>query len=362
LGQMTSDAYKETFNDPTTGDAFRKRIDIIENAPRTASPARPNGRVRGEDTPSQARAASTFANDPSWSDEEQPASAVALAPALIAAVEPVATTEAEQLIWEYQPQDAQGRAVGGIQRFKYRTQDELIKKLTAAHTAATVELRKRRTQAVIESVKEVATAYKEPEFLDPKQYPNAEAVNELARNAVANGTLSALNLFKQNHPEFVLGGDNAAAMVKWVGKSGRNPSDSQTWELAWEALKPYLTVELTAAPAAEVPALAPAPVAAPVVTAAPAPARTAQHVGIASGISSIDQFSGDSPIEVAPAKVPGVKLILDGKSIVMDARTWDRQSSEFQKRVLRNSANAVAINAMYDQQAQEAAARRSSQR
>jgi hypothetical protein len=80
----------------------------------------------------------------------------------------------------------------------------------------------------------------------------------------------------------------------------------------------------------------------------PKPAPAVRTVGISTGwLSSADQFSEESPIEVAPAKVQGVRLTIDGKAVVMDLRTWDRQSSDFQKRALRNGSNAVAINALY---------------
>jgi hypothetical protein len=80
-------------------------------------------------------------------------------------------------------------------------------------------------------------------------------------------------------------------------------------------------------------------------------------------LSHADQFSEESPIEpVVQAKVNGVKLIIDGKAQVMDLRTWDRLSSDVQKRALRNNANAAAVNALYEAQAAEQAARRSQRR
>jgi hypothetical protein len=203
-------------------------------------------------------------------------------------------------------------------------------------------------QAVIESVKEVATAYKDPEFLDPKQYPNAEAVNELSRNAVANGTLSALNLFKQNHPDFVLGEENAAAMVGWVKKSKRNPSDSQTWELAWEALKPFL------APATAVPV---EPIAEPVAAAAVVTAPAVRsHVPMASGLSASDSSFDERP--EPPKTVQGQVFTLpDGKKQVFTARDLERMNSDLLKRLLRAPANAQKADILYQQAEEEKAAR-----
>src|SRR5580658_10679712 len=50
-------------------------------------------------------------------------------------VAPVAPAEVEQR-YEYQPVDKHGRKVGGLQCIKYKTQDELIKKLTDNHIEA----------------------------------------------------------------------------------------------------------------------------------------------------------------------------------------------------------------------------------
>jgi hypothetical protein len=204
----------------------------------------------------------------------------------------------------------------------------------------------RKTQAVIDAVKEVSTAYQEPTFLDPKQYPNAEAINELARNAVANGTLSALNLFKQNHPDFVLGEASAVAMVGWVKKSKRNPSDSQTWELAWEALKPYLT-----APAAVSTA---EPTAAPVqaaVAATPAPV-VRSHVPIASGLSAMDSsFSEEAVPE--PVRPGQVFTMPDGTKKVFTARDLEHMSADITKRLLRSPDNARKADILYQQAEEE---------
>src|SRR5580658_3766794 len=56
-----------------------------------------------------------------------------LSPAPVAA--PVAPVDVEQR-YEYQPVDKHGRKVGGLQCIKYKTQDELIKKLTDNHIEA----------------------------------------------------------------------------------------------------------------------------------------------------------------------------------------------------------------------------------
>jgi hypothetical protein len=224
------------------------------------------------------------------------------------------------------------------------------KSLASQLTKSNIHVRRmaneRKVEAIIDSVKTIATAYKEPALLTEDQHPNATALNEITRSAVANGTLSALNIFKQNHSaDFVFTGSNATAMVRWIEKSGRNPSDAQTWEVAWAALRPYLAPEVVA-PATAEPAPTPAPAPAPVVEQPKAAAvRPAQAAGVATGFSNADSTSDDLFVE--PTKVLGVKLAIDNKIQVMTLAAWDRLPSDTQKRILRNSANAAAVESLF---------------
>ncbi len=350
LDRLTSDAYKEAFNDPTTGKQFAEKINALENAPRTAPAPRPNGRVRA-DEPVAAPAPTSF--DPSFDDSPAPAAAApaatapAPAPAQPAA-QPVATVPGELAIWEYQPTDKEGRPLGGVQRFKYdpRLPPSDPKSLASQLTKSNIHVRRmaneRKIEAVIDSVKQVATGYKEPQFLTTDQHPEAAALNEITRNTIATGMQSAMNAFRLNHPEFVFGEANAAAMVAWVEKSGRSPVDAQSWELAWAALKPYISAE-PAPTVAEVPAPAPTPAPAAAPVAAVPAVRHAS--GVPTGLSNADVFN-EEPIALAP-KVQGVRVVIDGKTQVVDLRTWDRIPSDVQKRALRNSSNASAIDALY---------------
>lgn len=330
LGRLTSDAYKAAFEDPITGKQFAEKVNALESSPRPTA-ARPAGKVG---RPEAATPAST-SFDPSFDDAPAPAAAApAPAPAQPAAV------PGNLLVWEYQPVDKQNRPVGGLQRFKYdpRLPNEhpqsLASQLTKAHSCATTALKEKKTQEFIESV-QPETEYREPQLLSISDHPEAAALNAITETAIANGVMSALNLFKANHPEFVLGEANAAAMTSWVAKSKRNPADGKTWEAAWQALKPYLLPDEAEATA---PAPAPAPVAAPAV-------RTKSTARVGTGLSNADVFN-EEPV-VAPVAVQGVKLVIDGKAVVMDLRSWERQSSDLQKRALRNASNASAIDALY---------------
>jgi hypothetical protein len=365
LNKLTSEDYLAAHNDPTTGKQFAAKVNELENAPRPAA-TRPAGNTGTPPTPGM----SSF--DPSYDENpndgpsaapvverargvrgrtEQPASAQ---PA--AASEPAAQPAAEPgtlLVWEYQPTDSANRPLGGLQRFKYdptlpnEHPQSLASQLTKSNIHAVRIAKERKIQDVLDGVKRDATAYVEPTLLTVSDHPEYAALNELTRNAVQNATMSALNVFKQNHPEFVLSETNAAAMVGWVSKAGLNPGDAASWERAWKALKPYIgeatsttDVPVVVATPAEVPA--PAPVAAPAV---------ASHtLGAATGLSDADVFN-EEPVAVT-TKVQGVKIVLDGKVQIVDLKSWDRMPSEQQRRVLKIQSNAQAIDALYNAEVQ----------
>src|SRR6202451_1461341 len=360
LNAMTSDSYKAAFEGPD-GDSFRKRVSELENQP--AQTGRKRGSVRGEE-PSATPASSGF--DPSFDD--QPIAA----PDFPAAAAPVAAQPAAQpaepmprekmSVWSYFATDESGRKLGGEQKFFYdpnlpaEDPNSLASQLTKSNIHVRRMANKRKVEAVIESVKSV-DGYKPPTLLTTDQHPNAEQLNAMTTAAHDNAVRSALNLFRQSHPEFPLSNENAIAMMSWIGKSGRSPLEVQTWESAWQSLKPYLSPE---SPAAEVPAPAVAPVVVEQPKAAPAPAvRPAQRAGTSTGLSNFDQTSSEDPVFEEPIKVMGVKLLVDGKTQVMDYRSWERLSSDSQKKILRNSANASAINALYDAENERRAIARS---
>src|SRR5271170_7719638 len=113
VSRLTSEEYLAAHNDEVTGKAFAIKVNEVENAPRTASPARTNGRVRA-DEPSTAPA-QTQSFDPSFDgDDEAPAPVAApAAAAQPAAAQPAA--ELPELIHRYQPVDRNGKKVGGEQ-------------------------------------------------------------------------------------------------------------------------------------------------------------------------------------------------------------------------------------------------------
>jgi len=344
VGQLTSDAYRDAFNDPQTGKQFAAKINELENAPRTAPAPRPNGRVRGDDGPAAETPAST-SFDPSFDDEPAAPAAEVAAPAPAAAAPAAPGALA---IWRYQPTDSQGRKLGGEQVFKYDPNlpnehpQSLASQLTKSNMYAVRMAKERKVAEVINSVKQAATAFKAPARISILDHPEADALNALSDNALENAAMSALNLFKQNHPEFPRGEDNAVAMVRFVEKSGLNPGDGQSWEKAWVALQPYIAPELSVTEAA------PAPVVEVVQqpkAAAAAAVPTRRVGGVPTGLSNVDTFN-EEPITVAPAAVQGVKVVVNGKTQVVDLRTWERIPSDRQRVILRNQQNAAAIDAL----------------
>jgi hypothetical protein len=359
VGQLTSEAYLAEFNDAVTGKQFAEKINALENAPRTATTAtRPRGSVRGEEP--SATPASSF--DPSF--DEIPA---APAPA-VPAPAPVAETEGEEKVHSYQPVDRNGRPVGGKQVFKYRTDAELIEKLTKAHSASSARIRELSRSRKLDEITDAGvTATKVPRPTDVVPATPEELAKELRAVRESNYALSirvAANTFLENCPEYATRyrtQANNESLILAIHRANDDETDPEAYMRAFTKMRDVMEPVVAAEPTPVVVAV-PAPAPAPVVPA-PAPAtpaiRPAQRAGISTGLSNADQTSLENPVFEQPIKVVGVKLLIDGKSQMMDFRSWDRLSSDSQKKILRNSANAAAINALYDAENERRAAARS---
>jgi hypothetical protein len=351
LGRMTSDSFKENHDKTNPNfEQFRARVDAVEAQPAQAT--RKAGSVRGpEPTPASAQ---PF--DPSFDDSPNPAPA-----AVQPAQQPVVETPAElpEQTFEYQPvSKTTGKPVGGLQRFKYRTQDELIQKLAAAHSAASVRIRELSRDRKLEDI--VSSGPTAKNFTPSTEVPKTmdELAKELLEQRQQNFLLSvreALNAFQLSVDWSKYRSQAAAeSIILAVQKAGDDPTDPQSYHRAFLAMKEFLEpVVPVAAPVVEVPA--PAPVAA----AAPAVPKV-RTVGVSTGFSNADLTSSNDPFEVvAPTQTTGVRLTMpNGQKQVMTLQEWNRQSSEFQKRVLRSSANVAQIEALYDAEDQRRAAAR----
>ncbi len=370
LNKLTSEAYKDAFSDPQTGDAFRARINELENSPRPAA-SRPAGNVRA-DAPTPTPAMTSF--DPSFDSDpndgpssaaaavppargvrgrvEQPAAAQPAAAPIDAAAQPAAPATVDEslpeLVHEYQPVDRSGRPVGHKQSFKYRTQAELIEKLTAAHSAASAHIRELTRNKRLEEI--VAVGPTEKNFTPSTEVP--KTMEELAKELLEQRQQNFLLSVREALNAFQLSADwakyrsaaNAESVVLAVERLGLSPAEPLSYHTAFQHMKAVLEPVVVAAEPA--PAPTPAPVAAVAATPAPAVRRTAQPVGVSTGISNVDSFNEEP--DFAPAKVPGVRLVLsDGKSQVMTLQAWEKLPSEKQRRILLNAANANAIESLF---------------
>jgi len=340
---------EKEFRQGPNAQAFTAKIDALEGSPAQSS-ARATRTSEPAATPSQ-----DFSGDPSWADSDEDGPPVKAAAQPAAAEVPAAPVEGEELVWEYQP-EKNGKPIGGLQRFKYRTKDELIEKLTSAYKAATVELKRRKAEALIEEVKSVATAYQEPKFLDPKE-PNAEQINSLTSSAVKNATLSALHLFQLQHPSFQRGESNASVLIQWISRSGRDPGDAQTWTDAFDWAVSKNLLELV--PAAAVPAVE-QPKPQPAQAAPAAPVRRA-IVPPPTGLSSVDGGDDIRSEVIRPAAVVnGAQTFeFDGKRITLSPENIDRVPTSTLSRLMKSKSNCAKLELIYAVQAEQQAARRS---
>jgi hypothetical protein len=394
--RMPSEVYRENFKSAE----FRDKVNSFEesSAQRGAAPqleaAPPRSvRDRQEGIPRAAVAPEVLGSfDPAF-DEEPPAvvpvvpvaaieppespvapvapvAPIAPAPVAAAAVVPPAS---EELTWEYQP-TLDGIPVGGKQVFKYKTLEELRDKLTAAHTSATLELRRRRSEGLVSDTKvaEGGTPMPDMEWfetvspdeeaalrqalVDPEKAASAKArLAESKRNAMLNQQQeeilnlkveSAARAFRMSHPEYLNVEANNSALVRYIISKKLDPTNRQNFELAYNTFRengalfgrpektevqqpapPALVVE---APIVREEKTVPKPQA-PVVTPArisevPAPQTKRTTAPIATGLSNVD--STNEVIE--PIAIPQGALIrhtvpakTDSKGkIVAPARTY----------------------------------------
>jgi hypothetical protein len=360
VGQLTSEAYLVAFNDAVTGKQFAEKINALENAPRTATTAtRPRGSVRGEAAATPAE--TSF--DPSWDDA--PSAPAAATPVVEPA--PVATKEQEiselpLMEHSYQPM-VDGKPAGGRQSFKYRTVNDpndpnsLVMQLQRAHSYASARIRTLSRDRKLDSI---AAAGAAPRTQPEKEIPTTVEglAAELRAQRESNFALSvraAVNEFQASVDwTKYRSNENAQSVILAVERAADDPTDPASYQRAFLNMRDYLEPVKPATAAATVESI---PAAAVV---APAPAiRPAQRAGISTGLSNVDQTSLENPVFEQPIKVVGVKLLIDGKTQVMDFRSWDRLPSDRQKAILRNSSNVAAIEALYTAENERRAAARS---
>jgi hypothetical protein len=362
LNAMTSDAYKAAF-EGANGDDFRKRVSELENQPAPAG--RKRGSVRGEEA---SPSAPTQGFDPSFDDAPTAAPDF---PAVAPVVEPAPVATKEQEISElplrehsYQPM-VNGKAAGGLQKFKYRTVNDpndpnsLVLQLQKAHSYASAKIRQLSRDRKLGEITDAGVeATKVPR---PNALPKNVTLEELAQQNYILSVRSALSEFKLRCPEYVqryVSDENAQALILHVQKRGDETSpESYIEAFQWAVREGVIEPVVAAVPAPVVVAAVPASASAPVAAVpAPAPEPARRTYGIPTGLSSLDGGEDNTP--AAPLNAaPSVGIVINGTRITSIAQ-WDRLSADAQKKALRNPSLAAIVNQMYDQQAQEATARR----
>ena len=358
VSRLTSEEYLAAHNDPTTGKDFAAKINQLDSQPRVATTAtRAHGNVR-QDAPSEQPAAQPF--DPSFDElpgTEAPAAAAVAEPVAQPVVaQPVVTDFSNLPLLEhsYQPM-VNGKKAGGLQNFKYRTVNDpndpnsLVAQLQRAHSYASARI---RTLSRDRKLDEITAAGAAPRIQPEKEIPaTVEGLAaELRAQRESNFVLSvraAVNEFQASMDwTKYRSAENAQSVVLAVERAGDDPTDPASYQRAFNNMQQFLEpVVVTPAPVAEVstPAPAPAPVA-----ATPAPAVSRVAYGVPTGISDVDAFNGTDPFEIQPTKVVGVRIVDGGKTTVMTLGEWNKMSSDSQKRILRSSANAAQIEALYE--------------
>jgi len=270
---MPSEQYKELFN---SNPDFRAAVDALDSQP-VARRAIPTGTSTARD---RAQLAQRAAEDPSFGKSfdpsfDEPIAPVGDLPPIASVVEepaiepiiPVAVPiELPELIHEYQPMDEAGKPVGGKQVFKYRTKEELIEKLTKAHSCATVMGRGARAKALVsapEPLSEEGTPFPQYEefpvmsaeeqeaaqrdLLDPEKAHQARMqLQESAHNAVANRQQESLmevqiklafSEFRAENPDYFRCNENAQAIIGYLNAKNWSPTDKNNIQRAYEILR-----------------------------------------------------------------------------------------------------------------------------
>jgi hypothetical protein len=343
VNKMTSDQYRELYGNLSTGltpdqEAFRTFVDgaapveVVEPGIRMA---RPSPRSRTE-------IAETNSFDPSF-DEELPGTPVEAIEESVAAppatVLPPAPVELPEQTYEYVITDDNGKQIGGKQVFKYRTQEELIEKLTQSNKHVRVMAQRLREEQLMNGteVPAEATAAEplvlrarltveeraawEAKLEDPSESAKARYVldrdddrgfqNKLLNDNYENRVLLAIESFKNRNRDYASTQDNAAKLIGYVERRGLDPTNPRNYQKAYDALRDIGAIANASGNQVAETVLAPVP---PTTreektepTAAPAPATTRISepaaaakrpvAQIPTGISNNDQLSeGESTI------------------------------------------------------------------
>ena len=294
VGRMTSDEYKQNIGDerfaPLTDEqkAFRAFVDgpsteAPRSAPRNTSNS-PRGRAEAVNVPVEATGF-----DPSFDESPVAQPAVVVEPAVIAPVAPLPVVNAPvpvlepvpvelpEKVHEYVITDESGKPIGGKQVFKYRTQEELIEKLTKSNIhvrAMAQKLREEQIMGGTEAPADATTAEQlvlrpvldaeeraawETRLQDPAEAAKAQymldrdddrrATNALIKQNFDNSVLLAIESFKNRNRDYPASQENALKLVGYIERRGLDPTDGNNYQKAYDVLREGGIIAVTNQPA-----------------------------------------------------------------------------------------------------------------
>ena len=275
IGRMTSEEYKQNIGDerfsPLT--EAQKEFRAFVDGGTSVEPKRLAPQIASSSPRGRAEVATSF--DPSFDDVTPAAAAAAVTtvavlepPVEAAAPAPVVIVPAVELpekIHEYQPTDKDGKPIGGLQRFKYRTSEELIAKLTQSNMHGRRKWQELSEEKILNGVEipadatvagqlamrplltdeersdwevkaqDVATAAQSRYMLDRDD--DRRATNDLIRQNFENSVLLALESFKNRNRDYVPSKENATKVVGYVSRRGLDPTDVRNYQKAYDVLR-----------------------------------------------------------------------------------------------------------------------------
>ena len=142
--------------------------------------------------------------------------------------------------------------MGGLQRFKYRTKDELIEKLAAAHSAASSRIRELSRNKKLEEI--VSSGPTEKNFTPSTEVP--KTMEELAKELLEQRQQNFLLSVREALNSFQLSADwtkyrskaNAESVVLAVERLGLSPADPASYHTAFQHMKDVLEPVVEPAP------------------------------------------------------------------------------------------------------------------
>jgi len=164
--------------------------------------------------------------------------------------------------YEYQPTDENGRPIGGLQRFKYSTMEELADKLRDANVHVLRLVRKTREEAALKDVTapEGTTKFAEPEYMDvltdETRAKLAEAakggdadarreleldnmarkVNQQTNDSIETQISLATAQFKSSNYGYYQCPENAAKIMAWMRVRNLDLRDPRNYQKAYDVL------------------------------------------------------------------------------------------------------------------------------